>query len=155
MVERQRFCHVIFRCRIQLMADLYTTERLGLVIFWDGWNYLPSYTGFIRGFYRAMLKIPIHQPDNSWNVTRASLRCSLGENVFFCLPQSNLYCKHQAPLRVWDEISKRVGEGYFPQNFSGFTPQKTNMFPLKSDYFSREHIFQPWTFRGHVRFQGL
>ena len=33
------------------------------------------------------------------------------------------------------------------------TPLKTNMSP-KRDYFSREYIFQPLIFRGHVSFQG-
>ena len=33
------------------------------------------------------------------------------------------------------------------------TPRKTNMSP-KSDHFSREYIFQPSIFRGHVSFQG-
>ena len=27
-------------------------------------------------------------------------------------------------------------------------------YPLKNDYFSREYIFQPLIFRGHVSFQG-
>ena len=34
------------------------------------------------------------------------------------------------------------------------TPPKTNECPLKSDYFSREYIFQPSIFKGHVSFQG-
>ena len=34
------------------------------------------------------------------------------------------------------------------------TPLKTVTCPLKSDHFSREYIFQPSIFRGHVSFQG-
>ena len=36
----------------------------------------------------------------------------------------------------------------------GLTLRKTNEYPLKRDYFSRECIFQPLIFRGHVNFQG-
>ena len=33
------------------------------------------------------------------------------------------------------------------------TPRRTNMFPLKRDYFNRKYIFQPSFFRGYVSFQ--
>ena len=35
----------------------------------------------------------------------------------------------------------------------GLHPRKLT-YPLKNDYFSREYIFQPLIFRGHVSFQG-
>ncbi len=36
----------------------------------------------------------------------------------------------------------------------GIHPRKLTC-PLKRDYFTREYIFQPLIFRGHIRFQGI
>ena len=50
---------------------------------------------------------------------------------------------------VNDHQLLRLGGRLFP-----VTPRKTNMFPLKRDYFNRKYIFQPSFFRGYVSFQG-
>ena len=39
--------------------------------------------------------------------------------------------------------------------YSIYTPENLRIRPLKRDYFSREYIFQPLIFRGHVSFQGF
>ena len=59
------------------------------------------------------------------------------------------YLRHNSSKPGW-QATDRV---FFFGGFFPGTPPKTNI-PLKNDYFSRECIFQPLIFRGHVSFQG-
>ena len=57
----------------------------------------------------------------------------------------------------WNIISFGQKDCFFPtigiSRFKLLLPWKLTC-PLKRDYFSREYIFQPLAFRGHVGFQG-
>ena len=79
--------------------------------------------------------------------------------------------RHMLPQLVGSVVSMKVGSGFVeglcptsgkrmpPVTILGTsalpkpTPRKTNM-SLERDYFSREYIFQPLIFSGHVSFQG-
>ena len=63
-----------------------------------------------------------------------------------CLPMSDVF-----------DVPELEVEKYRRQALQGFcfnVPSLKLTCPLKRDYFSREYIFQPFIFRGHVSFAG-
>lgn len=84
----------------------------------------------IRGFYRAMIKIPIHQPSNSWNVTRASLRCSLGENgLFFAYHNPTFTANTKPHSECGMKFQKGLVKVISPKIFQDLHPRKLTCFP--------------------------